>query len=115
MNRYSGKDRPGKVHTPYGPLATRWAYPPGIAESGVGLLETLSGLAVFIILAMVGAQAIRGAVDNQRLDAQRAQVRQLADAVPSAARQLSASSGNGSGRRESDRYGTVKEFRGGRQ
>jgi hypothetical protein len=111
LNRYSGKDRPGKVQSPYGPLATRWAYPPGIAESGVGLLETLSGLAVFIILAMVGAQAIRGAVDNRR---EAAQIRHLADAVP-AARQLSAISRNGSERNKSERYGTVKEFRGGRE
>lgn len=61
MNRYNGKERPGKVRSPNGPLGSRWAYPPGIAESGVGPLETIAGLVVFALLAMVGAKAFRGA------------------------------------------------------
>ncbi|MEO6098225.1 MAG: hypothetical protein ABIW76_22180 [Fibrobacteria bacterium] len=51
------KSRPGSVKRS---AATPWAYPPGIAESGVGLLETLTGLVVFLILAMAGTQAFCG-------------------------------------------------------
>ena len=53
--------RPGSLKRT---AATPWAYPPGIAESGVGLFETLSGLAVFLILAVIGSQAFRGVADN---------------------------------------------------
>jgi hypothetical protein len=66
LNRYCGKDRPGKVSSPNGPLGSRWAYPPGIAESGVGPLETIAGLVVFVLLAMVGAEASRGVVANRK-------------------------------------------------
>jgi hypothetical protein len=86
LNRYNGKDRPGKVRSPSGPLGSRWAYPPGIAESGVGLLETITGLVVFMILAMVGTKAFRGVVANQR---ETAQVKALTDAVTTTAEQLS--------------------------
>jgi hypothetical protein len=54
--------RPGSVKRS---AATPWAYPPGIAESGVGLFETLTGLVVFVILVMSGTNAFRGAAANQ--------------------------------------------------
>lgn len=69
-NRYCGKDRPGKVSSPNGPLGSRWAYPPGIAESGVGPMETIAGLAVFVLLAMVGAEASKGVLANRKEPAQ---------------------------------------------
>jgi hypothetical protein len=65
---------------------TPWAYPPGLGEAGVGLLETLTGLIVFVILAMVGTKAYRGVVANQK---ESAQVKALTDAVTVTAEKLS--------------------------
>jgi hypothetical protein len=70
LNRYSGKDRPGKIHSPNGPLGSPWAYPPGIGESGIGLPETIAGLVVFLMLAMMGTQAFRGAAAARGVTAQ---------------------------------------------
>jgi hypothetical protein len=55
--------RPGSLERS---ATTPWAYPPGIAESGVGILETLTGLAVFLVLAMAGGNAFRGVIANQQ-------------------------------------------------
>lgn len=55
--------RPGSLERS---ATTPWAYPPGIAASGVGILETLTGLAVFLMLAMAGGSAFRGVIANQQ-------------------------------------------------
>ena len=65
-DRYKGKDRPGRVRSPNGPLRSSWAYPPGIAESGVGLLETIAGLVVFVVLAVICAKAFSGISAGQK-------------------------------------------------
>jgi hypothetical protein len=55
--------RPGSVKRS---AATPWAYPPGIAvQTGVGLIETFTGLMVFLILAIAGTQAFRGVAENR--------------------------------------------------
>ena len=128
-DRYCGKDRPGKVSSPNGPLGSRWAYPPGIAESGVGPLETLAGLVVFVLLAMVGAEASRGVVDNRKGTLQVEVSGNNSPAVPAVPEGAAvtpvdtayggASGGrttsrNGSDRIKPDRNGMVKDSRGGR-
>ncbi len=64
-----------------------WAFPPGLPESGVGILETLAGLLVFVLLAIVGTRAYQGVVHNQK---EAAQVKALTDAVTTTAEALSA-------------------------
>jgi hypothetical protein len=59
------------------------------AQSGFGLLETLAGLVVFLILAMVGTKAFHAVVVNQK---ETAQVKALTDAVTVTAERLSAMS-----------------------
>lgn len=59
------------------------------SQSGFGLLETLTGLIVFVILAMVGTKAFRGVVENQK---EASQIKALTDAVTQTAEQLSVSS-----------------------
>jgi hypothetical protein len=107
LNRYNGKERPGKVRSPNGPLGSRWAYPPGIAESGVGPLETIAGLVVFVLLALVCTKAFRGAA-AYRMEIP--QVRALPDAAPAA---------DGLGKwvqsNQPDHGGPAEEYRGGRQ
>jgi len=56
-------------------------------QSGFGLIESLTGLVVFIILAMAGTQAFRGVIANQK---ETAQVKALTDAVTVTAERLSA-------------------------
>lgn len=58
-------------------------------QAGFGLLETLTGLLVFVLLAIVGTKAYRGVVANQR---ESAQVKALTDAVTVVAEKLSAMS-----------------------
>jgi hypothetical protein len=71
---------------PKSPLKAPFAYPPGLPESGVGLLEALAGLIVFVILAIVGTKAFNGVVANQK---ETAQVKALTDAVMTTAEGLS--------------------------
>lgn len=108
MNRYNGKERPGKVRSPNGPLGSRWAYPPGIAESGVGPLETIAGLVVFILLALVCIKAFRGAA-AYRMEIP--QVRALPDASSPAAGGSEKWAQSG----KSNRDGSMEESRGGRE
>ena len=58
-------------------------------QRGFGLLETMTGLIVFVILAVVGTKAYRGVVANQK---EASQVKALTDAVTVIAEQLSANS-----------------------
>lgn len=55
-------------------------------QRGFGLLETLTGLIVFVVLAIVGTKAYRGVVQNQR---EASQVKALTDAVTETAERLS--------------------------
>ena len=57
------------------------------AQAGFGLLETMMGLVVFIILAFVGTSAFKGVIANQR---EANQVKALTDAVTVTAEKLSA-------------------------
>jgi hypothetical protein len=126
LNRYCGKDRPGKVSSPNGPLGSRWAYPPGIAESGVGPLETIAGLVVFVLLAMVGAEASRGVVANRKETSQVKAWNGAVTNVPERAAETPVDSSDngasgarttsriGSDRIKPDRNGMVKDSRGGR-
>ncbi len=60
---------------------------PGIpAQSGFGLLETITGLVVFALVAVVGLRAYHGVVANQK---EAAQVKALTDAVTVTAERLS--------------------------
>ncbi|MDB5105294.1 MAG: hypothetical protein JWP91_2983 [Fibrobacteres bacterium] len=56
-------------------------------QSGFGLIETMTGLVVFMILAMVGTKAFHGVIANQK---ETAQVKALTDAVTVTAERLSA-------------------------
>lgn len=58
-------------------------------QAGFGLLETMTGLIVFVILAIVGTKAYRGVVANQK---EASQVKALTDAVTVIAERLSAQS-----------------------
>ncbi len=58
-------------------------------QSGFGMLETLTGLVVFVVLAMAGTKAFHGVIANQR---ETAQVKALTDAVTVTAERLSAMS-----------------------
>ena len=57
------------------------------AQSGFGLLETITGLLVFVLLAIVGTRAYHGVVQNQK---EASQVKALTDAVTTTADRLSA-------------------------
>lgn len=59
------------------------------SQAGFGLLETLAGLVVFMILAVAGTKAFKGVITNQR---ETAQVKALTDAVTVTAERLSAQS-----------------------
>jgi type II secretory pathway pseudopilin PulG len=59
------------------------------SQAGFGLLETLAGLVVFMILAAVGTKAFKSVIANQR---ETAQVKALTDAVTVTAERLSAQS-----------------------
>lgn len=61
----------------------------GHSQAGFGLLETLAGLVVFMILAVAGTKAFKGVIANQR---ETAQVKALTDAVTVTAERLSAQS-----------------------
>lgn len=58
-------------------------------QAGFGLLETLTGLIVFVLLAVVGTKAFKGVVANQK---ESAQIKALTDAVTVITEQLSAKS-----------------------
>ena len=58
-------------------------------QAGFGLLETLAGLVVFMILAAAGTKAFKSIITNQR---ETAQVKALTDAVTVTAERLSAQS-----------------------
>lgn len=58
-----------------------------IRQAGFGLLETLTGLLVFVLLALIGTKAYHGVVSNQK---ESAQVKALTDAVTQVAEKLSA-------------------------
>jgi Tfp pilus assembly protein PilE len=62
---------------------------PERSQAGFGLLETLAGLVVFMILAVAGTKAFKGVIANQR---ETAQVKALTDAVTVTAERLSAQS-----------------------
>lgn len=55
-------------------------------QRGFGLLETLTGLVVLVVLALVGTKAYRGVVQNQK---EASQVKALTDAVTETAERLS--------------------------
>lgn len=57
----------------------------GSWESGFGLLESMAGLLVFMLLAMVGTKAYKGAVSNQK---ESEQVKALTDAVATTSEKL---------------------------
>ncbi len=108
MNRYNGKERPGKVRSPNGPLGSRWAYPPGIAESGVGPLETIAGLVVFVLLALVCAKAFKGAAAYRMETAQ-------VQALPGALTPAAGGFGKWAQSNKPDRVGLAEYSRGGRE
>jgi hypothetical protein len=58
---------------------------PGGAQAGFGLLETLTGLIVFVLLAAVGMRAFHGVVANQK---ESSQIKALTDAVTVTAERL---------------------------
>ena len=55
-------------------------------QAGFGLLETLTGLIIFVVLAVVGTKAYRGVVASQK---EASQVKALTDAVTETAERLS--------------------------
>jgi Tfp pilus assembly protein PilE len=57
------------------------------SQAGFGLVETMAGLIVFVILAVVGTKAFKGVVANQK---EASQVKALTDAVSMTAEKLSA-------------------------
>ena len=59
------------------------------SQAGFGLLETVTGLLVFVVLALVGTKAYHSVVSNQK---ESAQVKILTDAVTQIAEKLSAQS-----------------------
>jgi hypothetical protein len=68
--------------SPDNPIATT-----GRRQGGFGVIETLMGLVVFVILALVGTKAFKGVVANQK---EAAQLKALTDAVSQTAEKLSA-------------------------
>ena len=80
MSDQFGKDDSRRGRPAAGPQAARLraAGARTAGEAGFGLLESLAGLAVFMLLAIVGTKAYRGAVANQK---ESAQVKALTDAV----------------------------------
>src|SRR4051812_26934365 len=56
-------------------------------QSGFGLLETMMGLVVFVLIAFIGTKAFKGVVANQK---EASQVKALTDAVTVTAERLSA-------------------------
>src|SRR5688500_1105676 len=60
--------------------------PPGPVEAGFGLMETLTGLLVFVVLALLATKGFRAVVENHK---EANQVKALTDAVASTVEQLS--------------------------
>lgn len=83
MSKSNGRKRDGGRQVP---ASGRPDGPAGSGERGFGLLETLAGLIVFVILVLVGTKAYRNVVANHKAADQ---VKSLTDAVATIAEQLS--------------------------
>lgn len=86
MTRLHGgraQDRTGSSRRKLRAFPVRWR---SQGQTGFGLVETLAGLVVFVLLAMMGTKAYRGVVANHK---ESDQVKRLTDAVAQTAELLS--------------------------